>query len=78
MRTVSAVLGHSMPSMTLNVYGHVVAGLQNRAVEIIVETARAGAVPPPERGESPGMTTYGNYEGRDGLLTKGKMRREPR
>jgi integrase len=38
VRTVSAVLGHSVPSTTLNIYGHVVAGLQNRAVEVIAET----------------------------------------
>jgi integrase len=32
LRSVSAVLGHSAPSTTLNVYGHVVAGGKERAV----------------------------------------------
>ncbi len=38
VRSVSAVLGHSAPSTTLNVYGHVVAGLQLKAVEAIDAT----------------------------------------
>ena len=33
VRTVSALLGHASPSTTLNVYGHVVAGAQERAVD---------------------------------------------
>ncbi len=32
VRTVAALLGHSLASTTLNVYGHVVAGAQERAV----------------------------------------------
>ena len=32
IRTVAALLGHASPSTTLNVYGHVVAGAQERAV----------------------------------------------
>jgi integrase len=32
VRTVAALLGHASPSTTLNVYGHVVAGTQERAV----------------------------------------------
>jgi integrase len=44
VRTVSALLGHSAPSTTLNVYGHVVAGLQSRAVDGLGDTlARARA-----------------------------------
>lgn len=37
VRTVSGLLGHSAPGTTLNVYGHVVAGLQDRAVQGIGE-----------------------------------------
>ena len=32
IHSVQAVLGHSVPSTTLNIYGHVVADLQARAV----------------------------------------------
>ena len=60
VRTVSAVLGHSVPSTTLNIYGHVGAGLQNRAVEVIAETLTQAQSTPPVRGESPGMTVQGN------------------
>lgn len=35
VRSVAALLGHSAPSTTLNVYGHVVAGAQERAVAMI-------------------------------------------
>jgi site-specific recombinase XerD len=35
VRTVAASLGHASPSTTLNVYGHVVAGAQERAVNAI-------------------------------------------
>ena len=35
VRTVAALLGHASPSTTLNVYGHVVAGAQERAVNAI-------------------------------------------
>ena len=35
LRTVSSVLGHSTPSVTLGVYGHVVAGAEASAVETI-------------------------------------------
>ncbi len=38
VRTVAAMLGHSAPSTTLNIYGHVVAGLQERAAEGLAET----------------------------------------
>jgi integrase len=37
VRTVAALLGHASPSTTLNVYGHVVAGAQERAVAGIDE-----------------------------------------
>ncbi|MGH7737323.1 MAG: tyrosine-type recombinase/integrase [Candidatus Tyrphobacter sp.] len=37
VRTVAALLGHASPAMTLNVYGHVVAGAQERAVAGIDE-----------------------------------------
>jgi len=32
IRTVSALLGHALPSTTLNVYGHVVAGAKNTVI----------------------------------------------
>jgi integrase len=35
VRSVAALLGHSAPSTTLNVYGHVIAGAQERAVALI-------------------------------------------
>lgn len=37
VRTVAALLGHASPSTTLNVYGHVVAGAQERAVASIAD-----------------------------------------
>jgi integrase len=40
LRTVAAMLGHSAPSTTLNIYGHVVAGLQTKAAEGLAETLR--------------------------------------
>lgn len=40
VRTVAAMLGHSAPSTTLNVYGHVVAGLQRTASDGLAETLR--------------------------------------
>jgi integrase len=44
VRTVAAILGHSAPSTTLNIYGHVVAGLSGRAVASLGSTlARAQA-----------------------------------
>jgi integrase len=36
-RTASAVLGHANPSVTLGVYSHVVAGAQQKAVDLIGE-----------------------------------------
>lgn len=47
VRTVAALLGHASPSTTLNVYGHVVAGAQERAVAAIGDAfsvAQAAAV----------------------------------
>lgn len=47
VRTVAALLGHASPSTTLNVYGHVVAGAQERAVVAIGDAfsvAQAAAV----------------------------------
>ena len=47
VRTVSALLGHASPSTTLNVYGHVVAGAQERATNALGEAlsqAQARAV----------------------------------
>lgn len=44
VRTVAALLGHSDPSTTLRIYGHVVAGAQERAVVSIgnaIRTAQA-------------------------------------
>jgi integrase len=41
VRTVAALLGHASPSTTLNVYGHVVAGAQERAVAGIGEAIAA-------------------------------------
>lgn len=35
VRAVAALLGHASPPTTLNVYGHVVAGAQERAVAAI-------------------------------------------
>ena len=35
VRSVAALLGHSVPSTTLNVYGHLIAGAQERAVAMI-------------------------------------------
>ena len=35
VRTVAVLLGHASPSTTLNIYGHVVAGAQERAVNAI-------------------------------------------
>ncbi|HLY00901.1 MAG TPA: tyrosine-type recombinase/integrase [Candidatus Cybelea sp.] len=35
VRTLAALLGHASPSTTLNVYGHVVAGAQERAVDAL-------------------------------------------
>ncbi len=35
VRSVAALLGHSVPSTTLNVYAHVVAGAQERAVAAV-------------------------------------------
>ena len=48
VRTVAALLGHASASTTLNVYGHVIAGAQERAVAqihhaIAVAQARKGA-----------------------------------
>jgi len=44
LERVAALLGHSLPSTTLNVYGHVVAGAQEREVAGIgdaIEAAQA-------------------------------------
>lgn len=41
VRTVAALLGHSSSSTTLNVYGHVVVGAQERAVASIGEAIAA-------------------------------------
>lgn len=41
VRTVAALLGHASPSTTLNVYGHVVTGAQERAVAGIGEAIAA-------------------------------------
>ncbi|HEY2476377.1 MAG TPA: tyrosine-type recombinase/integrase [Candidatus Cybelea sp.] len=41
VRTVAALLGHSDPSTTLRIYGHVVAGAQERAVASIGNAIRA-------------------------------------
>jgi integrase len=38
VRTVATMLGHSAPATTLNIYGHVVAGLQTRASDGLAET----------------------------------------
>jgi integrase len=38
VRTVATMLGHSAPSTTLNIYGHVVAGLQTKASDGLAET----------------------------------------
>jgi integrase len=38
---VQHVLGHSVPSTTLNLYGHVVAGAKERAVRGVADTLRA-------------------------------------
>lgn len=40
VRTVATMLGHSAPSTTLNIYGHVVAGLQTKASDGLAETLR--------------------------------------
>lgn len=42
VHSVQAVLGHSVPSTTLNIYGHAVAELQARAVATIDATLDAG------------------------------------
>jgi integrase len=57
IRTVAALLGHASPSTTLNVYGHVVAGAQERAVNAIGEAigqAQAQAVGGENAGPEPG------------------------
>ncbi len=41
VRTVAALRGHSVASTTLNVYGHVVAGAQERAVAGIEDAIAA-------------------------------------
>jgi integrase len=41
IRTVAALLGHSDPSTTLRVYGHLVTGAQERAVASIGNAVRA-------------------------------------
>jgi integrase len=42
VHAVQAVLGHSVPSTTLNIYGHVVADLQARAVATLDATLDGG------------------------------------
>ena len=42
IHSVQAVLGHSVPSTTLNIYGHAIADLQARAVAAIDATLDAG------------------------------------
>jgi integrase len=41
VNTVATLLGHADPSMVLRVYGHVVAGAQERAVAAIGDSIRA-------------------------------------
>jgi integrase len=41
VRTVSAVLGHANPSITLNVYSHAIAGLKEDAIERLDARLRA-------------------------------------
>ena len=41
VRTVAALLGHANPNMTLGVYGHVVAGSQDKAVGLVASTLTA-------------------------------------
>jgi integrase len=53
VRTVAALLGHASPSTTLNVYGYVVAGAQERAVKSLGEAlsqAQARAIGGESRG----------------------------
>jgi integrase len=38
VRTVAGILGHASPKMTLDVYGHVVAGLASRAIDGLGQT----------------------------------------
>lgn len=45
VRTIATLLGHASPSTTLNVYGHVVAGAQERAVAGIGEAIASAQAP---------------------------------
>ncbi|MHB8703422.1 MAG: tyrosine-type recombinase/integrase [Candidatus Tyrphobacter sp.] len=41
VRSVAALLGHNTPTLTLNTYGHVIAGAQERAVAIVADSLEA-------------------------------------
>ena len=42
IHSVQAVLGHSVPSTTLNIYGHIIADLQVRAVATLDAALEGG------------------------------------
>ncbi|HUY42111.1 MAG TPA: tyrosine-type recombinase/integrase [Candidatus Dormibacteraeota bacterium] len=41
VRSVAALLGHNTPTLTLNTYGHVIAGAQERAVASVADSLEA-------------------------------------
>ena len=54
VRSVAALLGHSAPSTTLNVYGHVISGAQERAVVMVADALAAAQARHEEAGNRVG------------------------